>query len=204
MKLFICLLFVGLSFASTEVETSTSNDTVTASLEQGHKSLTFNNGDEGRKITCKLSHEFTQGKFTWSYKKEEESDYDELEEGEIYKIETEDNKSSTLKFLKLDYDQRGNYKCEYSYTAEVNDTKIEKTTEAEIVIRVKDRLAALWPFLGICLEVLILIIVIFVYEKKSKKAMLSNDDSTENFTKEENVPLKSEADTRHRSVNNSK
>jgi len=204
MKLFICLLLVGLCYANTEVETPSSNDTVTASLEQGHKSLTFNNGDEGRKLTCKLSHEFSKGDFTWSYKKEEESDYDKLEEGDTYEIEEEDNKSSTLKFLKLDYEQRGNYKCAYSYTAKVNGTDEPQTTEAEILVRVKDRLAALWPFLGICLEVLILICVIFLYEKKSKKAMLSNDDSTQNFTKEENVPLKSDDDTRHRSTNNSK
>ena len=37
-----------------------------------------------------------------------------------------------------------------------------------------------------------------------KQAMLSNDDSTQNFTKEENVPLKSDDDTRHRATNNSK
>ena len=58
--------------------------------------MTFNNGDEGRKITCKLSHEFTVGEFTWSYKKEEESDYNDLEKGETYEIEEEDNKRLSL------------------------------------------------------------------------------------------------------------
>ena len=38
-----------------------------------------------------------------------------------------------------------------------------------MLIRVKDRLAALWPFLGIVGEVTLLIGIIFLYEKKSKK-----------------------------------
>ena len=34
-----------------------------------------------------------------------------------------------------------------------------------------DKLAALWPFLGICAEVVILCTIIFIYEKRRAKKM---------------------------------
>ena len=34
-----------------------------------------------------------------------------------------------------------------------------------------DKLAALWPFLGICVEVAILCVIIFIYEKRRAKQM---------------------------------
>lgn len=42
---------------------------------------------------------------------------------------------------------------------------------------VLDKLAALWPFLGICAEVIVLCAVIFVYEKKRNKAELEESDT---------------------------
>ena len=38
-----------------------------------------------------------------------------------------------------------------------------------------DKLAALWPFLGICAEVAILCIIIFVYEKRRAKKMQAEE-----------------------------
>ncbi|XP_017490242.1 PREDICTED: uncharacterized protein LOC108378455, partial [Rhagoletis zephyria] len=46
-----------------------------------------------------------------------------------------------------------------------------------ILLRVKDRLAALWPFIGIVCEVLILVLVIFVYEKRRIKPDFDEPDS---------------------------
>lgn len=38
----------------------------------------------------------------------------------------------------------------------------------KILLRVRSRFAALWPFLGIVAEVIILVTIIFIYEKRRK------------------------------------
>lgn len=161
-------------------------------VEQGHRSLNFNNGEEDRSIVCTNSDSIPSVTFTWYYRKEgEEGKGVNLSGNKDYAIEnTEIN--STLTFLNLTYESRGLFTCEGS-----NDIG---SSSAEIMIRVKDRLAALWPFLGIVLEVIILIIVIFIYEKRSKKAVEQNNV----VRKDEAVPLKGDEsdDIRLRTRNN--
>lgn len=45
-------------------------------------------------------------------------------------------------------------------------------------VRVKDKLAALWPFLGICAEVFVLCAIILIYEKRRNKES-DNDSDTD-------------------------
>lgn len=40
-----------------------------------------------------------------------------------------------------------------------------------------DKMAAFWPFLGICAEVIILCLIIFVYENKRYKAEFEESDT---------------------------
>lgn len=54
----------------------------------------------------------------------------------------------------------GKYAC--------NGTNTHGTDQAIITLRVRNRLAALWPFLGIVAEVLVLVTIIFIYEKRRK------------------------------------
>jgi hypothetical protein len=42
---------------------------------------------------------------------------------------------------------------------------------------VTDKLAALWPFLGICAEVFVLCAIILIYEKKRNKTELEESDT---------------------------
>lgn len=44
-------------------------------------------------------------------------------------------------------------------------------------LKVKDKLAALWPFLGICAEVAVLCAIIVIYERKRNKAELEESDT---------------------------
>jgi len=51
------------------------------------------------------------------------------------------------------------------------------------LLRVKDPLAALWPFIGIVTAVLILVVIILLYEKRqraAKKAAAAEDEGTDN------------------------
>jgi hypothetical protein len=48
-------------------------------------------------------------------------------------------------------------------------------------VRVKDRLAAVWPFIGIVLEVILMIIFIVLCEIKRKKKLAQEDDSVDNM-----------------------
>lgn len=70
---------------------------------------------------------------------------------------------------------RGNVICRVSYNW--SDPIPEHSSEAETFLRVKDKLAALWPFLGICAEVVVLCAIILVYEKKRNKAELEESDT---------------------------
>ncbi|XP_006624574.1 basigin isoform X2 [Apis dorsata] len=75
----------------------------------------------------------------------------------------------------IEMNDRGNVYCRVSYNW--SDTAENHMAEAHTFLRVKDKLAALWPFLGICAEVVILCAIILVYEKKRNKAELEESDT---------------------------
>ncbi|KAK3097277.1 hypothetical protein FSP39_008275 [Pinctada imbricata] len=77
----------------------------------------------------------------------------------------------TLTIYHLEFEHRGTYTCRANNSVGV--------TEASIIIRVKDRLAALWPFLGIVAEVIVLCIIIFIYEKKRSKELEDETDGAD-------------------------
>ncbi|KAH0950264.1 hypothetical protein HN011_010080 [Eciton burchellii] len=75
----------------------------------------------------------------------------------------------------IEMNDRGNVICKVSYNW--SDIDEEHSSEAKTFLRVKDKLAALWPFLGICAEVVVLCAIILVYEKKRNKAELEESDT---------------------------
>lgn len=72
----------------------------------------------------------------------------------------------------LNFDDRATYTC-FATNGISNATM-------DVMVRVKDRLAALWPFLGICIEVAILCAIIFIYEKKRVKPDFEESDTDQN------------------------
>lgn len=70
---------------------------------------------------------------------------------------------SQLYIKSATYSHRAHYICMVDRTSSTSQP-------LRVLVRVKDRLAALWPFIGILGEVITLCTVIFVYESKRTKA----------------------------------
>lgn len=76
--------------------------------------------------------------------------------------------NGTIRITNMDFEDAGDYECVA--------TNIYGMSNATISVKVKDKLAALWPFLGICAEVAILCTIIFIYEKRRTKRMQQEEE----------------------------
>jgi len=74
-------------------------------------------------------------------------------------------------------EDRQTYNCTATNLAiKYGNANYEEANEY-IYVRVKGKLAALWPFLGICAEVFVLCAIIVIYEKRRNKAELEESDT---------------------------
>ncbi|GFS25209.1 basigin [Elysia marginata] len=89
-------------------------------------------------------------------------------------------KNARLVIKNIEFSDEGEYSC-HAYSSFFNQSFTRSVT-----VRVKDKLAALWPFLGIVCEVLILCTIIFIYEKRrNKRAEQEENKAQEAFIKEQ-------------------
>lgn len=83
---------------------------------------------------------------------------------------TQDQRHSILTISKVEESHKGMFTCSVK-------NKFGSASN-EFQLRVKNTLAALWPFLAIVAEVLILCVIILIYERKcNKKPMQTRDDN---------------------------
>ncbi|KRG03475.1 uncharacterized protein Dmoj_GI17919, isoform C [Drosophila mojavensis] len=94
-----------------------------------------------------------------------------------YILKADDNKieNAILMIENVTLDDRGDYKCHGRN--EANDYANSTVATDVVTVRVKGKFAALWPFLGICAEVLILCLIILIYEKRRNKSELEESDT---------------------------
>nr|XP_008122489.1 PREDICTED: basigin [Anolis carolinensis] len=149
------------------------------------KSEHANEGDTAV-LTCKL-HSYPPVTL-WTWFKMDDGTPKPIVNGseERFFIKSMDNRTD-LRIVSLDIERDpGEYRC--------NGTNELGEDGAVVSLRVRSRLAALWPFLGIVAEVLILVTIIFIYEKRRKPNEVPDDDDGGS------APLKSNA-TNHKDKN---
>ncbi|XP_017068449.1 neuroplastin isoform X2 [Drosophila eugracilis] len=95
----------------------------------------------------------------------------------VLKADDNNVQNAILTLDNVTLDDRGEYKCIGRNAA--NDYGDNSTAPASDFtnVRVKGKFAAVWPFLGICAEVLILCIIILIYEKRRNKSELEESDT---------------------------
>lgn len=99
-----------------------------------------------------------------------------IDEGDArFKLsEADDIENAKLTIENAKLSDRGFYVC-VGFNEFMNN---EDKVKSEGFLRVKDKLAALWPFLGICAEVFVLCAIILIYEKRRNKDS-DNDSDTD-------------------------
>ncbi|XP_020864512.1 basigin isoform X2 [Phascolarctos cinereus] len=128
-------------------------------------------GNEGDMIilTCK-SHSYPSiQQWNWYKQHEPENTISIINgtDGKYFITSTPEKTELQIQAADLEKDP-GKYIC--------NATNSEGSDSAVITLKVRSRLAALWPFLGIVAEVLVLVTIIFIYEKRRKPDDLSEDE----------------------------
>lgn len=148
---------------------------------------------EGEKMTlvCGNKKNVYPGiKIKWQHNNKDINDTNRI----TYKSTDQNIENSIIIIEKLALSDAGTWSCRAAYDKNgLNDDKIEiATTE----LRVKDKFAALWPFLGICAEVVILCAIILIYEKKRDKSDLEESDTDQS---PDTKPVSNkDSDVRHR------
>ncbi|XP_044004191.1 basigin isoform X2 [Aphidius gifuensis] len=148
---------------------------------------------EGEKLTlyCHNKNNFYPSiKIKWQFKNQDINDTSRI----TYKSDDNQIEKSMLIIEKPTLDDAGEWSCRAAY--DKNDLNNDDIEVATTTLRVKDKLAALWPFLGICAEVFILCTIILIYEKKRNKSDLEESDTDQ--SPDTKPASNKDSDVRHR------
>ncbi|XP_048197799.1 basigin isoform X1 [Perognathus longimembris pacificus] len=129
-------------------------------------------GEQGSSVTIICTSEAHPGITSWAWYKSSDSRNEPITiDNKKYSMNSTGLKSElTIKNLEAGSDP-GTYLC--------NGTNLEGSDAATVTLRVHSHLAALWPFLGIVAEVLVLLAIIFICEKRQKPSRDADADEDE-------------------------
>lgn len=96
----------------------------------------------------------------------------------ILKPDSNNNQNAILIVENAGLEDRGEYKCHAKNI--VTDLDLAETASDFTYVRVKGKLAAMWPFLGIIAEVFIMCTIILLYERKRTKGEQEETDTDGN------------------------
>lgn len=131
---------------------------------------------------------------SWSFKNTtfEANSTDSLSDIDINDGPETDIPNSVLTISTISMSHRGEYTC-YG-----KSPVTDKVVKATCMVRVIDKYAALWPFLGICAEVIVLCAIIFIYEKKRNKTELEESDTDQSPDQKNTPDHGKDSNLRHR------
>ncbi|KAL9923053.1 uncharacterized protein LOC119634165 isoform X3 [Glossina fuscipes] len=127
---------------------------------------------EGEKLSIVCTVVGTDPKLSWSFGNMTISNSTDR-----YILKPNDDKieNAVLSMENVSLNDRGEFKC-IARNAATEYANFQEASDVSFV-RVKGKLAALWPFLGICAEVLIMCAIILIYEKRRNKTELEESDT---------------------------
>ncbi|KAG4073086.1 hypothetical protein HA402_009505 [Bradysia odoriphaga] len=129
---------------------------------------------EGEKMKLHCIAYGTEPEIKWVI----ENEVYEESRGRIRLTPDERNIKNAFLFIdQVELDDRKTYNCTGTNVAIKHGNANYTEAQEYIYVRVKGKLAALWPFLGICAEVFVLCAIILIYEKRRNKAELDESDT---------------------------
>lgn len=133
---------------------------------------------EGERLTIHCTAVGTDVKIIWQNGNETITNSTEKF---ILQIDEKGVDNAILMVDNVSLDDAGEYKCIANNFATESGVRNEVIDTS--IVRVKGKLAALWPFLGICAEVFVLCAIILIYEKRRNKTEVEESDTDNNDPK---------------------